>query len=167
MTTATTRTARTAVTRAAKLRRAAVVSGAVLAMGAFAGCGGADRQAASHDRDATASAPTKQAERPPASSYTAGETTDDAPSGSWESENAYAAQGKKTFMASCERSSGGKTSFCQCALDELEQAMSFEEFLTESLHLVKGDPPSQTFREAVKSCAPGSSEDSDGPLDLS
>jgi hypothetical protein len=160
----------TTVTRAARLRRAAAVSAAVLGMGAFAGCGGSEL-ATDGDRDRPAPARAQQDERPspPSSSSYSADASPDAHSGSWESENSYAAEGKRTFMESCERSSGGMTSYCQCVLDELEQTMTFDQFLRDSLGMVKGERPSESFIDAVKTCAPGSDfgSGSDGPLDLS
>lgn len=46
------------------------------------------------------------------------------------------------------------TSACQCRLDELEQTMSFEQFLHDGLRAATGKEPSQAFMDAAEGCAP-------------
>jgi hypothetical protein len=159
MTTATAPRTRSTIV---KLRRAAVVSAAVVAMGAVAGCGGRDDTSATKDHAKPFPAAVTKHDRPSPSSFTA-DPPSTAATGDWGADNEYGAEAKRTFMASCERSSGGMTSFCHCALDELQQVMTLSEFLHESLGIVDGKRPSKKLVDAVKSCAPSSS----GRLDIS
>jgi hypothetical protein len=174
--TATT-TTRTATARAAKLRRAAVASAAVLAIGVFAGCGGRDDSADHASRGMKPAASVKQDTpyysahpKPDTSAPDLGSSRSDwepSDSGSTEydtgssdspggSGNQYPAEARRTFMESCNASSGGMKTFCGCALDHLEQTMTFEEATREGLKIADGGRPSQRFYNAIKSCLTGS-----------
>ena len=158
-----TATARTAtVTRTAKLRRAAVVSAAVLAMGAFAGCGGSEDRADKPDAGTSAAA---EVQRDAPSSFAADESSSSPSTGAgWDSD--YADKAEQDFMAGCESSSDGNTSFCQCAFDEIKQTMTLSEVVRDGLAVLDGESPSQKFLDAVKSCVPEGA-DSGSPLNLS
>ena len=66
--------------------------------------------------------------------------------------NDYPAKSERAFLKSCEKSSKGKTSFCKCALEKVEEKLSFEEFKKEDTAIQAGRPPSRKLTDAISDC---------------
>jgi hypothetical protein len=64
----------------------------------------------------------------------------------------YPASVKRAFIENCERTSGGNTEFCECALDEVQENLSLEEFNKEETAIIAGAPPSRKLTDAAAEC---------------
>lgn len=66
--------------------------------------------------------------------------------------NDYPAKSERAFLSNCEKTSGGKTSFCKCALDKVEEKFSYDEFKKEDTAVAAGKSPSRKFTDAIAEC---------------
>ena len=66
--------------------------------------------------------------------------------------NDYPAHAERAFLANCDRTSGGKTDVCKCALDKIEEKLSYDEFKKEDTAIAAGGSPSRKLTDAVAEC---------------
>lgn len=67
-----------------------------------------------------------------------------------DSDAEYPLATQRAFMDACEANSD--TASCQCALDKIEQTMSYQEFKREETAIEAGRPPSRTITDAISDC---------------
>ena len=61
----------------------------------------------------------------------------------------YPAQVREAFLTACERSSGGNTPVCECALEELEATMPLAEFRAVDAAMSRGEQAEPEGRRKV------------------
>ena len=54
----------------------------------------------------------------------------------------YPPEAMMNFMNSCHQSSGGNTKFCSCAIENIQKALSYDEFLKLETRMAMGDQDS-------------------------
>ena len=65
----------------------------------------------------------------------------------------YPASGKRAILAKCEKTSGGNTSFCECALDEFQEILSYDELKRLDRAILAGRAtPSREVEDALAKC---------------
>jgi hypothetical protein len=65
----------------------------------------------------------------------------------------YPAEAKRNFTTACERSSGGDVQSCRCALEKIEERLSYEEFKQEDAAIRRGSEPSDVVTDAIAGCS--------------
>lgn len=73
--------------------------------------------------------------------------------GGGDDSHAYPAQAERNFTTACQRSSGGDTKGCRCALDKIEQKLSYKQFKREDAAINAGRKPSRAVTDAIADCA--------------
>jgi hypothetical protein len=63
----------------------------------------------------------------------------------------YPASVQRNFLDSCQ-SHGGTGDGCNCALDKLQDKLSYEDFKKEETAMLMGNPPSRKVSDAVADC---------------
>ncbi len=64
----------------------------------------------------------------------------------------YPAAAERNFTTACTKSSGGDSKGCRCALDKIEQKMSYKEFKREDAAINAGHKPSRAVTDAIADC---------------
>lgn len=65
--------------------------------------------------------------------------------------NDYPASAQRNFVESCEQN-GGSTKACDCALDKIQDDLSYQEFKREDVAIRAGRPPSREVTDALADC---------------